>query len=177
MLEPALVIRLRGIAMPKTSLIRNAGFFTALLLLFGNAVLAQQPADRPRQAAMRSFVYDTTHETVIEGTVLSYSAEAATPPIGAHLLLQTANGPVDLHLGGASYLQASHFSLAKGDSVRVAGVNSPTRQGSIFLVRVIQKGGQSLALRTAKGAPLSLAGARALPPAQRAQLASQEGAR
>jgi hypothetical protein len=99
---------------------------------------------------------------VMEGTVLSYSAEGATPPIGAHLLLQVANGPVDLHLGGASYLQANHFSLAKGDSVRVVGVNSATRQGSIFLVRVIQKGGQSLVLRTAKGAPLSLAGARAL---------------
>jgi hypothetical protein len=53
-------------------------------------------------------------------------------------------------------------------------VNSATRQGSVFLVRVIQKGGQSLILRTAKGAPLSHAGARALA-LQKAQ--QQEGAR
>lgn len=122
---------------------------------------AQQLADRPRQAAARSLAYDATQETVMEGTVLSYSGDSATPPIGAHLLLQTANGPVDVHLGGASYLQANHFSLAEGDSVRVVGVNSVTRQGAVFFVRVIQKGGQSLILRTAKGTPLSRSGARA----------------
>jgi hypothetical protein len=148
--------------MHKTNLIRIAGFLSALLLLPGHTVWAQHLADRTRQGAVRSFAYEATPETVMEGTVLSYSAEAATPPLGAHLTLQTANGPVDLHLGGASYLQANHFSLAKGDSVRVVGVNSATRQGSIFLVRVIQKGGHTLILRTAKGAPLSLAGARAL---------------
>jgi hypothetical protein len=148
--------------MHKTNLLRMARFLSGLLLLAGNTVWAQHLADRPRQAALRSLAYDATQETVIEGTVLSYSAEAATPPLGAHVILQTAIGPVDLHLGGASYLQASHFSLAKGDSVSVVGVNSATRQGSIFLVRVIQKGGQTLILRTAKGAPLSIAGARAL---------------
>ena len=126
------------------------GFLSALLLLTGNIVWAQQLAKRPKQAAMRSLAYDATQETVMEGTVLSYSAEAATPPIGAHIQLQTASGTLDVHLGAASYLEANHFSLAKGDSVRVVGVNSTTRQGSAFLVRVIQKGGQSLALRTAK---------------------------
>jgi len=114
---------------------------------------------------------------MIEGTVLSYSAESATPPMGAHVVLQTASGTMDVHLGAASYLHASHFSLTKGDSVKVVGVNSATRQGSVFLVRVIQKGGQFLALRTAKGALLSRAGARALSPAQRSKLASQAGAR
>ena len=147
--------------MQKTSPIRMAGFLSALLLFSGNGVWAQKLADRPRQAAARSLAYDRTQETVIEGTVLSYSAEAATPPMGAHVVLETAGGAIDVHLGAASYLQASHFSLAKGDSVRVVGVSSATRQGKVFLVRVIQKGGQSLALRTMKGAPLSVAGARA----------------
>ena len=160
--------------MHKTYLVRMVGFLSALLLLPGNIVWAQQLAKRPKQAAMRSLAYDATQETVMEGTVLSYSAEAATPPIGAHIQLQTASGTLDVHLGAASYLEANHFSLAKGDSVRVVGVNSTTRQGSAFLVRVIQKGGQSLALRTAKGAPLSFAGARTLSPSQ---LASQAGPR
>ena len=160
--------------MHKTYLVRMVGFLSALLLLTGNIVWAQQLAKRPKQAAMRSLAYDATQETVMEGTVLSYSAEAATPPIGAHIQLQTASGTLDVHLGAASYLEANHFSLAKGDSVRVVGVNSTTRRGSAFLVRVIQKGGQSLALRTAKGAPLSFAGARTLSPSQ---LASQAGPR
>jgi hypothetical protein len=148
--------------MHKINLIRMAGYLSALLLLPGNTVWAQQLAERPKQAAMRSLAYNPTQETMIEGTVRSYSAEAATLLIGAHVVLQTASGAIDVHLGPASYLQASHFSLTKGDSVRVVGVSSATRQGKVFLVRVIQKGGQSLALRTAKGAPLSLAGARAL---------------
>src|SRR6266436_2402702 len=154
--------------MHRINLVRIARYLSPLLLFSGNNAWGQKMAERPRAAATRSFAYNATHETMIEGTVLSYSAEAATPPIGAHLILQTANGPVDLHLGGASYLQANHFSLAKGDSVKVVGVNSATRQGSVFLVRVIQRGGQSLTLRTAKGAPLSRAGARAqgLQPAQ-----------
>jgi len=163
--------------MHKTYLIRMAGFLSALLLFPGNMVWAQQLAKRPQQAAARSLAYDTTRETVMEGTVLSYSAEAAEPPIGAHIVLQTASGTMDVHLGAASYLDANHFSVAKGDSLRVVGVNSTTRQGSVFLVRVIQKGGQSLTVRTTKGAPLSFAGARALSPAQRAQLATKAGAR
>ena len=166
-----------GVWMRKTNLIRMAGFLSALLLLSGNTVWAQQLAVRPRPSATRSLAYNATQETMIEGTVLSYSAESATPPMGAHVVLQTASGSTDVHLGAASYLEANHFSLAKGDSVRVVGASSATRQGSVFLVRVIQKGGQSLALRTAKGAPLSRAGARALSPAQRSQLAIQAGPR
>ncbi len=163
--------------MHRINLVRIAGYLSPLLLLSGNTVWGQRLAERPRQAAARSFAYNTTQETMIEGTVLSYSPETATPPMGAHALLQTASGTMDVHLGAASYLLASHFSLAKGDSVKVVGVNSATRQGSVFLARLIQKGGQSLALRTTKGAPLSRAGARALSPAQRSQLASQAGPR
>jgi hypothetical protein len=100
--------------------------------------------------------------------------DSAAPPIGAHVILQTATGAIDAHLGAASFLQAGHFSLATGDSVRVVGVSSATRQGTVFLVRAIQKGGQSLVLRTAKGAPLSFARSRA-PGAQKAQ--QLEGAR
>lgn len=160
--------------MQKAIRIRIACFFFALLLLVGNAVRAQQLADRPRQAARRTLAYDATRETVVEGTVLSYTAESPTPPIGAHLVLQTAAGALDVHLGAASFLQANHFSLAKGDSVRVVGVSCATRQRTVLLVRVIQKAGLSLVLRTAHGAPLSLAGARALG-AQKSQ--QQEGAR
>jgi hypothetical protein len=148
--------------MQKTTLVRISVVLFALLLVLDTSVWAQKLADRPRAASMRSLAYDATHETVVQGTVLSYTTEAAPPPIGAHVLLQTASGTMDVHLGTASYLEANHFSLAKGDSVRVVGASSATRQGTIFLVRLVQKGGQSLMLRTAKGAPLSFAGGRAL---------------
>ena len=163
--------------MRRINLVRIAGYLSVLLLFSDYNASGQKLGERPRQSATRSLAYNATQETMIEGTVLSYSAESATPPMGAHVVLQTASGTTDVHLGAASYLEANHFSLAKGDSVRVVGASSATRQGSVFLVRVIQKGGQSLALRTAKGAPLSRAGARALSPAQRSQLAIQAGPR
>src|SRR5713101_9364125 len=147
--------------MRRINLVRIAGYLSLLLLFSGYTASGQKLGERPRQAATRSRAYNAIQETMIEGTVLSYSAESATPPMGSHVVLQTASGTTDVHLGAASYLEANHFSLAKGDSVKVVGVNSATRQGSVFLVRVIQKGGQSLTLRTAKGAPLSRAGARA----------------
>ena len=148
--------------------LRKVVYFSALLLLLGSSVWAQQLADRPRQAAIRTFAYDTTQETVVEGTVLSYTPESATPPVGTHLILQTAAGAIDVHLGAASFLEANHFSVAKGESVKVVGVRSTSRQGTVFLVRVIQKGGQSLVLRTANGASLSLARGRSMG-AQKAQ--------
>ena len=154
--------------------VRIAIFFSVILLVLSNVVWAQQLADRPRQPAMRTLAYDATQETVVEGTVLSYTAESATPPIGAHFVLQAAAGAIDVYLGAAGFLQANNFSLATGDSVKVVGVKSDTRQGAVFLVRVIQKGGQSLVLRTANGAPLFVARTRALG-AQKAQ--QQEGAR
>src|ERR1700674_420018 len=122
--------------MQKAIRVGIAGLLSALLLLLGNAAWAQQLADRPRQAAMRTLAYDATQETVVEGTVLSYTAESAAPPIGAHLVLQTAVGTIDVHLGAASFLQANRFSLAEGDSVRVVGVKSAARQGTVFLARV-----------------------------------------
>src|SRR6266850_7965793 len=113
--------------MHRMNLVRIAGYLSALLLLSGNTVWGQKLAERPRQAATRSLAYNATQETMIEGTVLSYSAESATPPMGAHVVLQTASGAIDVHLGAASYLEANHFSLTKSDSVKVVGVNSATR--------------------------------------------------
>jgi len=142
-----------------------------LILSFSAAFAQSRPA--PQGAA----AYDLSRETVLQGTVLSFISSAATPPLGARVTLQTASGSVDVHLGPASYLKANQFSLAPGDSVKVVGVGSSTPSGSIFLARVLQKGGQLLVIRSTRGFLMAPAGARALPPAQRAALARQGGAR
>ena len=141
--------------------IRRAAFLPGILLFLGGTGGAQQLAQRP-QAPSRGLTGNAAREAVLEGQVLRYMASAAAPPLGAHVVLQTAGGPVDVPLGAASYLEANHFSLASGDVIRIVGVQSRTRQGSVFLARLIQKSGQALVLRTALGAPLGLAGARAL---------------
>ncbi len=150
-----------------------------ILILCASAASAQK-----RPAPQTAAAYSVSRETVLEGTVLSFTDSPATPPLGARVTLQTASGPVEIQLGPPSFLRANQFTLAPGDSMKIVGARvqlrpdlSGQRQTSIFVARVMQKGNQSLALRSMRGAPLWLAGARALSPAQRAQLARREGAR
>src|SRR5438874_7340256 len=81
-------------------------------------------AARPAAVEVRAAAYDAKRESVLEGTVLSYAETSQSAPIGAHVLVRTANGSVDVHLGPASYLRASHVSLAAGESVKFAGVST-----------------------------------------------------
>ena len=61
----------------------------------------------------------------------------------------------------AKLLQANHFTLAAGDSVRIVGESLPFGGGSQFFARIIQKGNQSVALRSARGFPLRPSGKQA----------------
>lgn len=124
------------------------------VLAFGLSAAAQQTAP---SAAQQLQSYDQRREVSLVGKVVTYDAASSAAPMGAHVLLQTPSGQVDVHLGNAKLLQASHFELNAGDSVRVIGENLAYGDGTIFAARVVQKGAQALALRNAKGFPLSTA--------------------
>ncbi len=144
----------------------------AAILLATSFVSGQQ---KDQTTPQRLSSYDLSRETVLQGTVVSYTASSPTPPMGAHVTIQTASGAVDVHLGSAKFLEGNHFTLAAGDSVQVVGENLAFADGTVFAARVIQKGSQSLVIRSNRGIPLSRAGARALPAAERAKLAKQGG--
>jgi hypothetical protein len=139
-----------------TQMLRNgiATVWLAVVLLFGVVASAdaQQTANNVKSG------YDPAREVNLVGTVISYIESSSTPPLGAHVTIQTASGVVDVHLGNARLLTASHFSLASGDSVRILGENVPYANGTRFLARVIQKGNQALAVRSPRGFPLSPGG-------------------
>jgi hypothetical protein len=146
--------------------IGSAALATAILL---STAAAQQRSSlvSPRPAA-----YDTTRETICQGTVLSYTEDSLLPPIGAHVTVQTSSGTVDVHLGPASYLRANHFSLSAGDSVKIVGASIAVNNGDIFVARIAQRGNQSIVLRSLRGYLQATAAARALPQAQRAKTTS-----
>jgi hypothetical protein len=126
------------------------GFGTALP---GN-VAAQQRGAAVRQksvAAPRSMAYATSREAVIQGTVVKFEEASKDAPIGAHAKVQTASGIVDVHLGPNSYLKRNHFSLAAGDAVRIAGSPATNLKGQVFLARTIQRGSDTITVRTARG--------------------------
>jgi hypothetical protein len=93
-------------------------------------------------------------ESALQGTVIEYTAVSSTAPLGAHVLLQTSAGTVDAHLGNGKVLEANRISLSAGDSVRVVGENVTFKGNTIFAARTLQKGSQTVTLRSKNGMPL-----------------------
>ena len=106
-------------------------------------------------AAQANSSYDLNRETELQGTVVSFTASSQVPPVGSHVIVQTASGPVDVHLGDATVLKRNDMFLVAGDSVRIVGEDQQYGGGSFFAARVLQKGNQSVTLRNSKGIPLS----------------------
>src|SRR5260370_7464626 len=85
-------------------------------LALGISANAQQ-ASQPDAQQLRT--YNLSRESFLLGTVVKFESASSTPPAGAHLILQTSSGQVDVHLGNGKVLKASHFELNPGDSVRI----------------------------------------------------------
>jgi hypothetical protein len=133
-------------------------------LFLGSAVLAGAllsvsfAGAQQQQAAVAqaNATYDASRETTLVGKVLSYTTESSVPPIGAHVTIQTAYGPVDVHIGSAKLLEQNHFTLAAGDSVRITGEVISIGQSNTFAARIIENGTQSVTVRNSKGQILQM---------------------
>jgi hypothetical protein len=134
----------------KIQLLLGCAIFTCAIS-FAPFSVAQQKTASLSQA---SISYDVNRETILQGTVVSFTASSQTAPLGAHVTLQTASGAVDVHLGDARLLQNNHFTLNSGDSVHVVGETVTIGNTPQFLARTIQKGDQALTLRSVRGFPV-----------------------
>ncbi len=124
----------------------------AVALLSASFTGAQQNQAVVSQA---SFSYDSSRETQIQGTVVSFTRGSEVAPIGPHATIKTSSGMVDVQLGNADRLKINNVSLAAGDSVKIVGANHNYGNGNVFLARILQKGNQTVTLRNAKGLPLA----------------------
>jgi hypothetical protein len=95
--------------------------------------------------------YSVSRESSLLGTVVKFDSASSTLPMGAHLILQTSSGQVDVHLGNAKVLQAAHLELNPGDSVRIAGETLALGDTTYFAARIVGKGTQGVAVRNTKG--------------------------
>src|SRR6266403_5805099 len=111
----------------------------------------QQP---PAAPATRAGEYDVKRESDVVGTVVAYAANSKTAPFGARVTVQTSSGVIEVHLGDARLLAANHFSIETGDTLRIVGETVTTRNTSLFVARIVQKGTQALAVRSARGFPI-----------------------
>jgi len=110
--------------------------------------------ERASQTPVRSSEYDLKREGTLVGTVVSYTESSTTPPLGAHVALQTTGGVVDVHLGDPRVLTANHLNIQTGDTLRIIGENVAFGSASPFLARIVQKGTQALTVRSERGIPV-----------------------
>jgi len=125
-----------------------------IALLASALLLSTMASAQQKSTPQRNLSYEVSREVSVQGSVISYSETSSVAPFGPRVTLQTGSGVVDVHLGNARLLESSHFTLAPGDSVRVVGESVPFGTGTQFLARIVQKGNQTLALRSAQGFPL-----------------------
>ena len=147
----------------KNQSLLSAGWL-CVSLLFAGAASAQQTAYN-----LRSSGYEPGREVNLVGTVTSFVANSQTGPVGAHIIVQTAGGAVDVHVGSEKFLQLNKMTLNSGDSVRVIGESFTNGSNTVFLARIIQKGTQAVAVRSARGMPLWPAGQRVLDAGKKTQ--------
>lgn len=127
----------------------------ATLVVAGSLALAASSSAQQKQSLpQRSTSYDVSRETVLSGTIISFTPQSAKAPLGAHAAVQTSSGPVDVHLGNPNLLQNAGLTLNPGDSIKITGESVAYGNRTQFLARVIQKGNQSLTVRTVRGFPI-----------------------
>jgi hypothetical protein len=136
-----------------------------LMLLSALALCLSAAAQQTAQSAARHLEsYDLRREVSLLGTVVKYESSSSVPPMGAHLVIETASGQLRVHLGDGKVLQANHVALNPGDNVRIIGEDLALGDVTIFAARIVQKGTQAVAVRNSKGFLTSPA--RAVSPSQ-----------
>ena len=137
-----------------SSNLRRIGVLCALAL-FAVSAGAQQ-----KSSELRSASYQPAREVNLVGTVSRFVADSDKGPLGAHVMVQTTSGIVDVHVGNAKFLEMNKLTLNSGDSVRIIGETFSNGTSTVFLARIIQKGAVAVAVRSPQGMPLWPAGGR-----------------
>jgi hypothetical protein len=133
---------------------------SAAVCLFDLAAFSQQPHSGVSSPKTARGAYNIANDVSLQGTVLKYTENSATPPIGTHVLLQTSSGNVDVHLGDARLLHLSKLSITPGSNIRFVGQMNTEGSRQIFLARLVQVGSQVLAVRNEHGFLISRGAAR-----------------
>ena len=115
---------------------------------------AQQANASGVPKATAATAYDVRRESLLQGTVVRFVANSTTAPFGPHVVLQTPSGEIDVHLGDARMLASKNLALNPGDAVKITGETLAIGSSTQFVARVVQKGAQSVAVRSVRGFPL-----------------------
>ena len=134
-------------------LIISVLFVVAILLtIAAPSVLSQQPKGVPGEIPK----FDINKEVQIRGTI--QEVRDYTCPIsgtvGTHLALKTPDGPIEVHVAAARFLQEYGIHFTDGDEVAMIGTRGTYQGRPAFLPRLIMAGNNTYFVRGANGKPL-----------------------
>lgn len=119
-------------------------------LMFASS--AQQADVRETNEPFRA-AYDASREVTVIGNVSSISAYSQAPS-GAHVLIATARGLIDAHLGSFALQGSQPLSLHAGEHVSVVGVMTRIDGSQILLARTVSTSSKTFIIRNERGALL-----------------------
>lgn len=118
-----------------------------LLLIIG--VHFQRPV--PAEGAA---LYDPATETLVRGVVTEvndFACPVSEGEIGNHLLLQTAEGVVKVHLAPARIMRGQNLTFARGEQLSVIGSRVQRLGKSDLIAREITRGNETMIFRDPGG--------------------------
>jgi hypothetical protein len=141
-----------------TSSFKRLSVAGALALVVG--IVSLVSAQAPPGGRQGPMMYDVNTETTISGTV--EAVDIVSGPGGGgrrsmggtHLVVKTATGALDVHLGPSAYLAGKNITFAKGDAVEILGSRVTLNGKPVLLARQITKAGDTWTLRDGSGYPL-----------------------
>jgi hypothetical protein len=130
--------------------------FTTIPVVLTLSVASTAPAwSQGPRGGQGSPRYDTATEATFRGTVQEVKqveAGGRRGP-GTHVVLKTAEGAVEVHLGPRSFLDEQKLAVALGDAMEVVGSRVKVAGADVVIAREIRKGDQKLILRDESGIP------------------------
>src|ERR1700758_60986 len=125
------------------------------------SAFAQRPGANAASAKPALDSYNIANDVSLQGTVLNFTENSQTAPLGAHVLLQTSAGKVDVHLGDARFLRLAKLNINQSARPRFVAQVTPAGKNQFFPARRVQIGAQVVAVPPARALPLGAAGLRA----------------
>jgi hypothetical protein len=123
---------------------------TLVISLLAVSVYANESV-APKRTVVASN-YDLKREVTLQGTIQSLVAKPAPGSLmGAHLMVSTAQGTVDAHIGNHVLGGKRPASFASGQSVKLVGIMTTFGGQNVFLVRTIQMGNSTITVRNERG--------------------------
>lgn len=130
---------------------------TLLTLILGALAVLAAPGQTQNKSENHAVPrYDPAQEVTVKGEILevkNYDCPISGT-MGAHLVLQTAEGVVEVHLAPAAFLSEYGMSFAKGDKVEILGTKVTFHDAPALLARRVTRDQCEYFFRDAKGRPL-----------------------